>query len=123
MDILVVDDDLTTRKMLRFVLEQQGGHRVVEAANGLEALRTIERGPSVIELVISDMVMPVMGGAELYKHLSEADSGLARRVIFITGDTVAPETRRFLERVDNAVLAKPFRLRDVRESVRTALSR
>ena len=48
---------------------------------------------------------------------------LARRVIFITGDTVAPETRRFLQGVDNAVLSKPFRLRDVRESVRAALSR
>jgi FixJ family two-component response regulator len=66
--------------------------------------------------------MPVMGGHDLYRHLEEAGNPLARRVIFITGDTVAPETRKFLEGVRNTVLSKPFRLRDVRESVAAALA-
>jgi FixJ family two-component response regulator len=64
-----------------------------------------------------------MGGADLHKELRDAGNPLAGRMIFITGDTVAPETRSFLQAVDNAVLSKPFRLREIRESVRHALSR
>jgi CheY-like chemotaxis protein len=67
--------------------------------------------------------MPVMGGADLHKELRDTSNPLAGRMIFITGDTVAPETRSFLQAVDNAVLSKPFRLREIRESVRHALSR
>ena len=97
------------------------GHEVLVAKNGREALDIARRGG--IDLIITDMKMPVMGGAELYTNLRDAGDPLAARVIFITGDTVAPDTRRFLQGVENAVLAKPFRLRDVREAVPAALSR
>jgi CheY-like chemotaxis protein len=97
------------------------GHDVTIARNGREALDRI--GGATFDLVISDIKMPVMGGAELHKRLADGGHALARRLIFITGDTVAPETRRFLQGVENAVLSKPFRLRDVREAVAVALSR
>jgi CheY-like chemotaxis protein len=97
------------------------GHTVAIAGNGREALDRIAREP--FDLVITDIKMPVMGGTDLYAALNDGGSKLARRVIFITGDTVAPDTRRFLEGVDNAVLAKPFRLRDVRETIRATLAR
>ena len=45
------------------------------------------------------------------------DPVLARAHVFITGDTVSPDTRRFLEDVDNPCLAKPFRVREVRETI------
>jgi CheY-like chemotaxis protein len=97
------------------------GHEVTIATNGREALHAVEREP--FDLIITDIKMPIMGGPDLYRKLRERNNPLARRVIFITGDTVAPDTRSFLQGVDNAVLAKPFRLRDVRESVRAALGR
>ena len=97
------------------------GHEVLVAKNGREALDIVKRGG--IDLVVTDMKMPVMGGAEFYTSLRDAKDPLAARVIFITGDTVAPDTRRFLQGVENAVLAKPFRLRDVREAVQAALAR
>jgi two-component system NtrC family sensor kinase len=118
--ILVVDDEDSIQKLLTGVLEMDG-HDVQVANNGREALDRLQREP--FDLIITDIKMPVMGGPDLYKQLSDQANPLARRVIFITGDTVAPETRKFLQGVDNAVLAKPFRLRDVRESVRTALNR
>ncbi len=118
--ILVVDDEESIQQLLTGVLEMDG-HDVQVANNGREALDRVRREP--FDLIITDIKMPVMGGPDLYKQLSDQANPLARRVIFITGDTVAPETRKFLQGVDNAVLAKPFRLRDVRESVRTALSR
>jgi two-component system NtrC family sensor kinase len=118
--ILVVDDEDSIQKLLTGVLEMDG-HAVTIARNGREALDRIHR--DAYDLVISDIKMPVMGGAELHQRLSEQGHPLARRLIFITGDTVAPETRRFLQGVENAVLSKPFRLRDVREAVAAALSR
>jgi len=118
--ILVVDDEESIQQLLRGVLEMDG-HEVQVATNGREGLERAQREP--FDLVITDIKMPVMSGTELYKRLSDAGSPLARRVIFITGDTVAPDTRKFLQDVDNAVLAKPFRLRDVREAVRAALTR
>ena len=58
----------------------------------------------------------------MYRRLRDYKNPLAQRVIFITGDTVAPETRKFLQEITNTVLSKPFRLRDVRESVAAALA-
>ena len=118
--ILVVDDEDSIQKLLTGVLEMDG-HEVTIAQNGRIALDQIAR--NAFDLIISDIKMPVMGGAEMHKQLSDDGHPLARRLIFITGDTVAPETRRFLQGVDNAVLSKPFRLRDVRDAVARALSR
>ncbi len=118
--ILVVDDEQSIQKLLTGVLEMDG-HEVHVATNGREALDRLGREP--FDLVISDVKMPVMSGPDLYRRLLDQGSPLARRVIFITGDTVAAETRGFLQTVQNDVLAKPFRLRDVRETVRRALAR
>jgi two-component system NtrC family sensor kinase len=118
--ILVVDDEQSIQQLLTGVLEMDG-HEVTIAQNGKVALDLI--AGSSFDLIISDIKMPVMGGAEMHKRLSDERHPLARRLVFITGDTVAPETRKFLQGVDNAVLSKPFRLRDVRDAVVQALSR
>jgi two-component system NtrC family sensor kinase len=118
--ILVVDDEESIQRLLTGILEMDG-HDVQVASNGREALERVLR--ESFDLIITDIKMPVMGGAELHKQLRESGNPLANRMIFITGDTVAPETRSFLQGVDNAVLSKPFRLREIREAVRHALSR
>jgi len=60
--ILVVDDDATQRAILRHWLEQRG-YQVIEAENGVEALRVARETPPV--LVISDILMPEMDGFAL----------------------------------------------------------
>ena len=87
------------------------------------ARRSRRSEPQSFDLIITDIKMPVMGGPDMYRRLRDDNNPLAGRVIFITGDTVAPDTRKFLQEIDNTVLSKPFRLRDVRESVATALAR
>jgi two-component system NtrC family sensor kinase len=118
--ILIVDDEESIQKLLTGVLEMDG-HQVQLANNGREALDRV--GRESFDLIISDIKMPVMSGPDLYRQLRDAGSPLANRLIFITGDTVAPDTRSFLQSVENVVLNKPFRLRDVRETVRQALAR
>ncbi len=118
--ILVVDDEESIKNLLIGVL-QMDGHEVALASNGREALDRVRR--EAFDLIISDVKMPVMSGPDLYQRLRDAGSPLARRMIFITGDTVAPDTKRFLQGIENTVLAKPFRLHEVRDSVRAALER
>ncbi|MCH8993793.1 MAG: response regulator [Chloroflexi bacterium] len=117
--ILVVDDEESIQRLLGSILELDG-HRVDTARNGREALKRIER--QHYDMIITDIKMPDMDGRELYQRLLELDRDLAERTVFITGDTVSPDTRTFLEQVDNPCLAKPFRVRDVRETIDQILS-
>ena len=117
--ILVVDDEESIQRLLGSIL-QMDGHAVDTARNGAEALEYLTRHR--YDLVITDIKMPDMDGRELYQRLKELDSELARRTVFITGDTVSPETRRFLQQIRNPCLAKPFRMREVRETVLKVLA-
>ena len=71
----------------------------------------------LFNVIITDIKMPDMDGRGLYKRLREIDPSLAERTVFITGDTVSPDTRTFLEDVPNPCLAKPFRVREVRDTI------
>ncbi|PJA31353.1 MAG: hypothetical protein CO187_09860, partial [Zetaproteobacteria bacterium CG_4_9_14_3_um_filter_53_7] len=68
--ILLVDDEPSVREVTGEVLASLG-YRILEAANGSEALAMIQSGQPV-DLVLSDVVMPVMGGVEFLNHLREA---------------------------------------------------
>jgi signal transduction histidine kinase/CheY-like chemotaxis protein len=117
--ILVVDDEENIRKLLSGILSMDG-HAVDTANNGVQALERLSG--TRYDLLITDIKMPEMDGQALYRRLREVDADLARRTVFITGDTVSPETRVFLQNVQNPCLSKPFRLRDIREAVERALS-
>ncbi len=109
-----MDDEENILALLRDVLTSDG-HRVDTARSGDEALALLaEHG---YDLLITDIKMPGMSGQALYQRVKEMDSELARYTVFITGDTVGAETRNFLQRVDNPCLAKPFKMREVREIV------
>ena len=103
MDILVVDDDLTTRKMLRFVLEQQGGHRVVEAADGASAQSIL--AVESFDLAMIDVVMPGIDGLELCKRI-RATSNMPIVVVSARGDIQSRV--RGLQLGADDYLPKPF---------------
>lgn len=116
--VLVVDDEESILALLRDVLAADG-HRVDTARNGEEALTHLaEHG---YDLLITDIKMPGMGGQALYQRVKQMDSELAKNTVFITGDTVSAETRNFLQRVHNVCLAKPFKIREVRETLNRLL--
>jgi CheY-like chemotaxis protein len=68
--VLVVDDEDGVREVAARILAN-GGYRVLQAANGIEAIQTLEDSAQVIDLVLSDLVMPIMGGQELLSHVRE----------------------------------------------------
>ena len=102
--VLVVDDDVDLRETLCDALELSG-HRTVGARNGAEAL-TILRGDPSIEVIILDLMMPVMNGWELREQLL-ADPGLATLPVIVM--TAAADLSRTPITAD-AVLAKPVAL-------------
>jgi CheY-like chemotaxis protein len=106
--------------LVRALLER-AGYRVLVATDGEEALATFERHRDEIELVLSDVVMPRMGGPELVAALEER--GHRPRVLYASGYTAeALLSRGFLEEgVD--LLNKPYPPHELLRRVRGALDR
>lgn len=116
--ILVVEDEPSVRAPMCRMLREQG-YLVLEAANGEHALRVMQEHHAPIHLVITDVMMPEMDGAELVSLLR--DWYPAMRVLFISG-----YSKQFLEaRGDtvegSAFLAKPFSLDAMARRVRELL--
>ncbi len=116
---LVVDDEESIRRLLGSILRDDG-HHVDTAGNGKEALEHLAHRR--YDVIVTDIKMPDMDGRSLYQRLLDTDPELARRTIFITGDTVNPDTRDFLRSVTNPCLPKPFGVREVRETIGQVLA-
>ncbi|MGE0059206.1 MAG: ATP-binding protein [Dehalococcoidia bacterium] len=116
--ILVVDDEESIRLLLHDILRLDR-HNVKVARSGLEAAEITRH--ERFDVIITDMKMPGLDGASFYRQVRERDPEQARRIIFITGDTVSPDTRAFLQRVSNPVLSKPFKIGPLRDAIETVL--
>ena len=116
--ILVAEDEDGVRTLVRRVLERRG-YEVLEACSGVEALDVAERHRGRIHLLLTDVVMPGMGGRELSARLTEQRP--ETRVLFMSGYTDDQTLRRGLFDPDVAFLAKPFSSQDLSAAVRAVL--
>ena len=117
--ILVVDDEAMFTDGLCRLLSREG-HVVAVAKDGEEAWQAM--GRQRYECILMDVRMPGVGGKELYRRIKEKDEGLAKRVIFVTGDTLKPETQEFLESTGNAWLGKPFTVEELEGRIQECLA-
>jgi PAS domain S-box-containing protein len=118
--ILLVEDERPVRSTVRRLLERHG-YKVLEAANGHEALDLVASGDSEIDLVLSDMVMPGMGGTELASKVRTIAPKLP--VLLMTGYTEEAITRAGERPLDEHIIEKPFTLTTMLEKVSIALNR
>ena len=116
--ILVVDDDPMVGTTLRRVLERD--HEVIVVESGREALTLIGAGQRY-DVILCDVMMPQMTGIELYAELGHLAPDQQERMIFVTGGTFTPKARAFFEKAPNALIEKPFNLRNLRAVVREQL--
>jgi PAS domain S-box-containing protein len=115
--VLVVEDEDAIRRLVCSVLKK-AGYTVLEAKNGNEALRIAEGREGGIDLMISDIVMPCMGGAELASRLASSRPGM--KVMFISGYTDNAIHQHGV--LPNAVfLEKPFLPKTLARKVREVL--
>jgi PAS domain S-box-containing protein len=116
--ILIVDDEVIIAKTLASLLRRTG-YTVDTAANGWLALAKLQE--QTFDLILCDLRMPELDGPALYRELERHYPHLRRRIVFITGDTLSPESSSFLERTKATRLTKPFGATSVRQAVEQAL--
>jgi len=103
--ILVVDDEPLIVKLLEDFLRRKG-FSVITATTGYQALNILQNNR--VELVISDIKMPQMDGKRFYSAIKANNPALLEKLIFITGDTLSDDTRKFLKTIKGRYLKKPF---------------
>ncbi len=116
--ILLVEDDEASREALTEILGSVN-YKVLAAANGQEALSIFDKKQGKVDLVISDMVMPIMDGARLYSALKERKSDI--KMIIITGYPLERGGKEFLKQGVVAYIQKPLQVETVILAVRDAL--
>jgi PAS domain S-box-containing protein len=112
--VLVVDDEAEIADLMRAMLES-AGYEVATAESGAVALELLEMAR--FDAIVSDLRMPDMDGATLWRSVGAAHPALARRMLFVTGDTLSPDARSFLETTRCTALDKPFAKSDLLERV------
>jgi PAS domain S-box-containing protein len=115
--VLVVEDEETLRRFVRAGLEHHG-YTVLEAANGEEAVALCERHPGRIDLVISDVVMPQLGGVATVQRLALLRPDA--RVLLLSGYTDAA-ARHGVADLQTPFLRKPFTLDALLYKIREVL--
>lgn len=115
--ILVVDDEQSIRELMCDILEDEG-FVVTAVANGIEALEVLSK-KDVIDLILSDIRMPVMGGQKLLEKVRDQNA-FPPPIIFITGYSDLTEEQAF-EKGVFAYLKKPMSISALLSAVKSAL--
>jgi two-component system chemotaxis response regulator CheY len=121
MQVLVVDDFPTMRKIIRNLLEQLGFNNIGEAENGADALRKMRETQQKFGLVISDWNMEPMTGLQLLKEV-RADNGLkATPFIMITAENKTENVIAAKEAGVNNYIVKPFNAATLKGKIEAVL--
>lgn len=117
--ILIVDDEQTLRDYLSIVISELG-HQPFCAENGKIGFEMVKNEKPI--LVISDMVMPVMGGREFIENIRKLPQGEKLPIIIISGFAKIGEVSSLLEMGATYFLKKPVELADIQEYIKKALN-
>ncbi len=117
--VLIVEDEEMLRKLAAATVGSLGYH-VLVAKDGAEALQVCRIMPDRIDLVLSDMLMPVKGGIELFHDLREL--GMKAKFILVTGYSLADQDQQTLQQMD-AVMTKPYTEDALANTLRDVLDR
>jgi two-component system chemotaxis response regulator CheY len=115
--VLIVDDSSVLRKIVERALRQAGLElsEVLEASNGAEALAQVEKGG--LDMILSDINMPVMDGLEFLKNLAGVEAAKGVPVIMITTEGSEARVVEALSAGAKGYLRKPFTSEQVKERV------
>jgi len=117
--VLLVEDEPAVRQFARRALESSG-YCVLAASAGAEAMATALTHAGPIHVLVTDVVMPGMGGPELARRLAQQRPTL--RVLFCSGYTDDASVREGVREAGTAFLQKPFSPEELIRKVREVLS-
>jgi len=119
--ILIADDHEVVRRGIRALLENHPGWEVSgEAEDGREALRVLEEQHRVVDVILTDVIMPTMGGPELAKRVRSLTPGT--KVIYMSGYTDDTLALYGPPHPDTEFIQKPFTPAALAEKLRQVLS-
>jgi DNA-binding NtrC family response regulator len=116
--ILLVEDENAVRQSTGQFL-RLNGYTVVDAKDGKDALRVAKNHAGTIDLMITDVVMPHLGGAKLAAQLASTHPGM--KVLFVSGYAETTVLRHGPIDVTNSFLQKPFGLKSLAVKIRQVL--
>ena len=116
--ILVVEDDLSIRRLLKMVLEREG-YSVEIASDGLEAV--LKLGLAEYDVIVLDLMMPNLDGFEFMATLAANDPSRLKGVIVTSAASPGVIAER-MRGVPFQIVAKPFDIQDLTASVRACIA-
>jgi two-component system, cell cycle sensor histidine kinase and response regulator CckA len=117
--VLLVEDEESVRQLVRETLEAKG-YRVIEAEDGASAMSISAAYPGIIDVLITDLVMPGMNGRELAKLMETSRPGT--KVLYLSGYTEDAIMHQGVLEGGSAFLQKPFTLQALSRKLREVLS-
>lgn len=117
--VFIIDDEPGIVELISQVVKAEG-HRVETTTSSTEALQRLQERD--YDLIFCDIKMPHLDGQELYREIKRRNGRLAKKMIFVTGDVINPQTREFLGRSGSQFLEKPFITEEVVRVVRRLLA-
>jgi CheY-like chemotaxis protein len=114
----MIDDEAALAEMICEYLNMTG-HRAQFCSSTEEALALMERAP--FDLILSDFRMPGLTGEQLYEKTLHRDPDLARRMVFMTGDIIGVDAKRFFSTHDVPCLTKPCALPTIERFINSRL--
>ena len=118
--ILLVDDEALIIDVGVQLLEKLG-YTVLEAQSGRDAVRIFMERNHTIDMLILDMVMPDMGGGEVYDRIKRIDPKV--KVLLASGYSIDGQATEILERGCEGFIQKPFNMEDLSKKIREVLNR
>lgn len=118
---LVVDDQFLIRKAVCKILSGMGFEKILEASDGAEAFKILDQSP--VDLVITDLFMPVIDGFQTIKHVRERDFGADAPIIVVTGESGRDEIVKAIDLGADDYVVKPFQIGDLEKKVTGVLSK
>lgn len=106
--ILIIDDEPLVGKMFQRMLHR---HEVSVVHSGREAIAVCREEP--FDVILCDVMMPDMGGIDVYQQLRTVRPGQELRIVFMTGGVFEPRVHAFLDSIANPTLQKPIMRKDL----------
>ncbi len=116
--ILVVEDEEMLRELLESVLTDNG-YKVITTYDGEQAVSVFEKNADNVQLVLSDLGLPKLGGIDMLNALRKTKPGI--KVLFASGFVVSSDSEWMTKNGVNGFIAKPYRIGEVLSKVREVL--
>ena len=104
--ILIVDDEINILKSLKRALDEE--YTIQTALGPEEAIKVLKQEGDTIHLVLTDFMMPIMSGEELYYYIAKEYPHLAKKVIFMTGGRYSGDIQKFFDLNPIHCIPKPL---------------